>query len=253
MKISIATKDISEIIQLKKQAEQASKRLQYILDVSEEGIWEWNTQTQHVFHNNHWRRITGIEQSEDTFKEFQNCLLDEDRPRINQAITGLLEKNKPYNIEFRMKRPDGKVIWIWDRGQVVERDEEGKPILLVGIMQDITKAKEDHKRAEYLAFYDSLTGLPNRALMENRLTKAIYQAERKTLGLNTVSWTGSFEVANFDANNFGVQAGHWSNPVFDGTTTPTAISAVPEPSVVALMVGGLGLVGFMAARRRKQA
>lgn len=182
LNIVVIAKDITEITALKNTAETSAKRLKHVLEVSGEGMWDWHTQTNEVFHNSEWERITGVNHSENSFDEFQQCLLDADKLRVNQALTALMEHDTPYDIEFRMVRPDGKEIWVWDRGQVVERDSEGKALWIVGIMQDVTQAKHDQAKINFMAFYDALTHMPNRSLLEDRLKQAIEHTKRSGLG-----------------------------------------------------------------------
>jgi diguanylate cyclase (GGDEF)-like protein/PAS domain S-box-containing protein len=139
--VIIAT-NITEIIALKNQAEKNEKRLAAVLDISSEGMWEWNTQTNDVFHNKKWEIITGVIDIENSFEEFQRCIFEDDKAKVNKALERLLEEKIPYSIEYRMVRPnDDKQIWILDRGVVIERTEQGKPLLVVGIIQDITEQK----------------------------------------------------------------------------------------------------------------
>ncbi|TMM43154.1 bifunctional diguanylate cyclase/phosphodiesterase [Colwellia ponticola] len=182
LNIVVIAKDITEITALKNTAEASAKRLKHVLEVSGEGMWDWHTQTNAVFHNSEWERITGIKHSENSFAEFQNHLCSEDKLHVNQALNALIEHNIPYDIEFRMTRPDGKEIWVWDRGQVVERDSNGKALWVVGIMQDVTQAKHDQAKINFMAFYDALTHMPNRSLLEDRLKQAMEHTKRSGLG-----------------------------------------------------------------------
>ena len=75
-------------------------------------------------------------------------------------------------------RPDGRRVWLrtsklplWDR--------EGKVIGLLGTYEDITQRKVAEERVQYLAYYDAVTGLPNRTLMQDRLSKALAGARRR--------------------------------------------------------------------------
>ncbi|MDX2369636.1 MAG: EAL domain-containing protein [Colwellia sp.] len=140
--VIIAT-NITDIITLKNQAEKNEKRLAGVLGVSSEGMWDWNTQTNDVFHNKRWETITGVVDLENSFEEFQRCIFEDDKAQVNKALQRLLEENIPYSIEYRMIRPsDDKQIWIWDRGVVLEHNEQGDPLWVVGIIQDITERKK---------------------------------------------------------------------------------------------------------------
>ncbi|MDX2366798.1 MAG: diguanylate cyclase, partial [Colwellia sp.] len=139
--VIIAT-NITDIITLKNQAEKNEKRLTGVLNVSSEGMWDWNTQTNEVLHNKRWETITGVVDCENSFEEYQRCIFEDDKTHVNKALQRLLEENIPYSIEYRMVRPsDNKQIWIWDRGVVLEHDEQGEPLWVVGIIQDITERK----------------------------------------------------------------------------------------------------------------
>lgn len=59
------------------------------------------------------------------------------------------------------------------------QDKTGKTTNFVGIFSDITKIKQTEEHIQYLAQYDALTGLPNRALFKDRLDQAIKQAPRE--------------------------------------------------------------------------
>ncbi|GAB3476515.1 sensor domain-containing protein [Marinomonas epiphytica] len=168
-KLMIFAKDVSELVRLKEEASKDRNRLAHVLDVSQEGLWEWNVNTNEVLHNHWWEKISGVAKSDQTFIEFENCIYPEDREYVQKAIGDLVGKNIPYNIEFRITRPDGKLVWLWDRGRIAEYDIEGNPLWVVGIVQDITELKQNKKAIEKLAYYDQLTGLYNRTHFEKHL------------------------------------------------------------------------------------
>ncbi|WP_100638389.1 EAL domain-containing protein [Marinobacter salexigens] len=178
LNIAVIAQDISEITELKNLAEFNAKRLEHVLAVSREGMWDWNTKTNEVLFSKGWEKITGVQRTKGSFSYFMARVVEDDKQRVADALQALLEKNIPYDIEFRFKRPDGRVIWLWDRGSIIECDEEGKPLLLAGIIQDVTQQKKDQAEIETLAFYDSLTKLPNRALLSDRLGLALDRCKR---------------------------------------------------------------------------
>src|SRR5215210_7471409 len=75
--------------------------------------------------------------------------------------------------EYRISRADGRVVWIRDEMTVVRGDGDSAPPLFFGVFLDVTDRKRMEAELERLALYDSLTGLPNRALFSDRLTHAI--------------------------------------------------------------------------------
>ncbi|MCV2403418.1 EAL domain-containing protein [Marinomonas sp. C2222] len=159
------------ITQIKADSDRKESRLKKVLDASEECLWEWNVQTNEVRFNRQWVQLTGIPESETAFEDFDNAIHDEDKPIVHSAIQTLIEKNTPFNIEFKMNQPNGNVIWVWDRARIAEYDDHGKPLWIVGITLDITQSKLAQKKIENLAYYDQLTGLANRTTLENELKK----------------------------------------------------------------------------------
>ena len=59
------------------------------------------------------------------------------------------------------------------------RDEKGKVVRMAGSQSDITQRKEAEYRLQHDALHDSLTGLPNRALLRDRLGQAVARAKRR--------------------------------------------------------------------------
>jgi len=101
----------------------------------------------------------------------------EDRERMRRYTQEVLRAGTG-TTEFRILRPDGDVRWIHDRAQVVS-NERGRKMRIDGIARDITEHKRSQAMLYRAAHYDALTGLPNRALLSDRLTQAITHAERR--------------------------------------------------------------------------
>lgn len=88
----------------------------------------------------------------------------------------LISKEDIHNEQIRWSR-DGKELVI-DRSWILVRDEQGKPHSVFTIDTDITARKEAEKKIYHLAFYDQLTGIPNRQLLQDRLQQAIMLSRR---------------------------------------------------------------------------
>ena len=125
-------------------------------------------------------RIFGL--TEDRFdnriETFFAMVHPEDLEAVKEANRTALAGDKSYDIEHRIVRPDGSVRWVHEQADIV-RDAEGKAASMVGVVQDITERKTAEERIQYLAYYDALTGLPNRALFADRLQHAVIDADRR--------------------------------------------------------------------------
>ncbi len=90
----------------------------------------------------------------------------------------LLVQGNAFNRVFRIIRADdGAVRWVHGLGRA-ERDEAGTVVKVNGTIQDITERKELEDQIRQLAFYDTLTQLPNRRLFNDRLNQALLAEKR---------------------------------------------------------------------------
>ena len=131
----------------------------------------WSPQAENIFG---WRAeevlgmpISGSQLTHETDREqvveLINKLMAGDEPRA----TGL---NRNY-------RKDGETIWCeWYHSCLL--DEQGRIVSILSFVQDVSSRIQAEERLQYLATRDALTGLPNRLLLQERLTQAIAQAKR---------------------------------------------------------------------------
>jgi diguanylate cyclase (GGDEF)-like protein/PAS domain S-box-containing protein len=82
-----------------------------------------------------------------------------------------------HDSERRYLRPDGEVLWVQATSVLLPKDD-GEPQLVLTQMQDITARKDAIDQLTLLAVTDSLTGLPNRAVLMDRLADALAAAQR---------------------------------------------------------------------------
>ena len=93
-------------------------------------------------------------------------------------VTQLLEQHGvASNVESEVHCKDGSKKWILANVRVV-RGADGKILRREGTIQDITERKAAEGQVQFLAYYDALTGLPNRTLFQDRLAKALASARR---------------------------------------------------------------------------
>jgi diguanylate cyclase (GGDEF)-like protein/PAS domain S-box-containing protein len=85
--------------------------------------------------------------------------------------------DSPTEVEYGVRTKDGTVRMVLWRG-VVLRDDDGEPTALLSSGIDVTARREAEQQIAYLAYHDSLTGLPNRALLAEHLELALARARR---------------------------------------------------------------------------
>ena len=142
-RILVIAIDISDIRRAQERIEDSEKRLGYALDATGEGVWDWDIANKVVKHNAQWCRLLGLDTTLQAhpMEFFAPLLHAEDRADTLQAIEACLKGTAPYASEHRMLRQDGSIIWVEDRGQVVERDADGVALRMVGSMRDISERK----------------------------------------------------------------------------------------------------------------
>lgn len=101
---------------------------------------------------------------------------------------------EPFAMEYRMVHRDSRILWVRDESVLV-RDDTGAPLYWQGVMSDVTDRKSLEDQLKHQALYDPLTGLANRALLEDRLRLALNRTTRRR---------GEVAVLFVDLDNFKV-------------------------------------------------
>ncbi len=100
-----------------------------------------------------------------------------DSDALKQWQERLRREGTVRDVELRVRRGDGRVIWVRNSAHAVSR-ADGQVLCYDGFVEDITDRREAEERLSYLANHDLLTGLPNRALLNDRLHQAMIDADR---------------------------------------------------------------------------
>ena len=136
-----------------------------------DGLWDWNLDTNVVYFSTRWKSMLGYQESEigDKPDEWFNRVHDADRERVNQEIAAHQEGSVPqFESEHRVLHKDGTFRWMLCRGLAVHNGS-GKISRMAGWQTDITEGKVS----------DPLTGLPNRLLFADRVGRLIKHARRR--------------------------------------------------------------------------
>jgi two-component system sensor histidine kinase UhpB len=137
----------------RKRAEEALFRRETELNEAQRlasiGSWEWDILADDVTCSNEVRRIYGFERKDQNSpkRAFSEAVHPDDRARRSTAVDAALKGGPPYDVEFRIIRPDKSVRFVHSRGQLI-CDEAGKPVRMLGMTQDITERKRAAKELE---------------------------------------------------------------------------------------------------------
>lgn len=117
----------------------------HALAILGEGVWDWEFPTGRLRHNAQWARLMGLHprQLEHTWREALACVHEQEREKVMTAIQNRLAGSAAFDCEHRIRHPDGSVIWVENRGKVVERDDDGKALRMVGSLRDVTEQKRE--------------------------------------------------------------------------------------------------------------
>ena len=111
-------------------------------------------------------------------RTFASVIHPEDRHAVELGVEEGLRRREPFILEYRIVRADGGIAWVYEKGQgVFGADDE--VLWLDGAIFDITERKLLQEELSRQAFYDSLTGLANRALFDDRMQHALAHAGRR--------------------------------------------------------------------------
>ena len=143
--ILVIANDVTELKRMQSRLEESERRLRYVLDATGEGVWDWNIATSMVTHNSRWCEIIGLDSRhlEHPLELFTELLHPDDKDSVMQRLQKCLDGEGLYRSEHRMRLADGRVVWVLDRGDVVERDAAGAPLRMVGSFTDISERKAD--------------------------------------------------------------------------------------------------------------
>jgi PAS domain S-box-containing protein len=138
----------TEVITERKRGDDAlrksEQRFHFAVEATNDGIWDWDIQTGVVYFSPQWMRLLGYSPDEVTpSREFFFAILHpDDHARTTQVLQEHLDGRIPVKqLEIRLRQKSGDYRWYLDRGKVVARDQDGRPLRMVGTITDVTERK----------------------------------------------------------------------------------------------------------------
>ena len=169
---------IKQDITERKKTEEELQRLAAIVEFSEDAIVAKNMDGAITSWNRGAERIYGYTRDEVVGRDL-SCLVPQERQAEIQAIMERVLSGQPIEcLETQRLTKTGSVLDVSLSVSPI-KDASGHIAGTSTIARDITERKVAQERVQYLAYYDALTGLPNRTLLQDRLTKVLASARRR--------------------------------------------------------------------------
>jgi len=134
--------DISQIKAAESELKTNEKRYKQAEEIANVGSWEYNIRTTNFWGSDEAKNIYGFDKDVDEFTtdEVENCIPD--RGKVHQALIDLIEKNKPYDLEFEIITKNTGELKIIRSIAVLEKNDNGLPNKVIGAVMDITNQKK---------------------------------------------------------------------------------------------------------------
>ncbi len=186
MQIRLFKKDqnIQHLASLKKELEKVKESYSLALDSANDALWEWSILSGEIFTSDKWVDITGNEMEGQGVEAIlqKESVHPEDYDQAVFALEECLSGEKlSFDSAYRIMDQLGNYSWVQNRGKVYI-DGSGVASIMAGSITNIDERKQRESRMEYMAYYDSLTGLVNKErfmdLLETELEKSGYTHRR---------------------------------------------------------------------------
>jgi PAS domain S-box-containing protein len=141
--------DITEKIEQEATLKQINERLECVMKATHELVWEWDIVNDSTsYSESGLQRVYGVanEKSIEKFKDWLPHVHPDDREKVSDTLLGMLHKShlQTFEMEYRFRRDDGSYAHVYDRG-ILLKDENERPIRMIGSAQDISERKRLEK------------------------------------------------------------------------------------------------------------
>jgi PAS domain S-box-containing protein len=143
--------DITERKRTEAALRESEERLTLAFEGAQEGVWDWNLETNAVTYSPRWIQMLGYREDEiePHISAWERLVHPDDRARADRGNEAVSRGEATYEAEFRLRHKDGHYVQVLSRGFPVRREPGGPVVRIVGTHFDLTERNE-RARAELL-------------------------------------------------------------------------------------------------------
>ncbi|CAM3501245.1 EAL domain-containing protein [Parendozoicomonas haliclonae] len=130
--------------------QESEQRLTRVLSASRLGFWDWNMESEQIYHSR-FEELFGynIEQLDGFKGHLEHMIHTDDVTKVRRAIKSHLRgKTEQYIARYRIRHALGHWVWVEDRGQVVEWDHRKRAVRMLGTRRDISLEMKYEQEAQ---------------------------------------------------------------------------------------------------------
>jgi PAS domain S-box-containing protein len=138
--------------ELYQQVQSSQKRLALSLEVTEQGMWDYDLTSRQSYWSPQCKRRFGLDPDDSTVgdAQFFNYLHPDDRERVAAVTQSVIDTHGHYDVEYRVIWPDGSLHWLHAKARVIQ-DEQGQPRQMIGTVTDISERKRIEAERQQIA------------------------------------------------------------------------------------------------------
>lgn len=140
------------------------------------GSWEWDLASGEIRCSEEVYSICCIDREQNRINPILDLVHHQDRAFVQGSLDDAVSRRTPVSFDYRILIEGGERVLHAELVTVL--DDAGDAICLTGTIQDITERKRAEEQIRLLAYYDALTGLPNRRFFQQQLEQALIYANR---------------------------------------------------------------------------